>query len=273
MRPFPSPTSCPVRPQIMRNPDSSSTTGSGRGMDGSPRHERRVGRTTSGDISRPPGLEAARHDEDSSSPHSRASREEPHWDKSGRSITSANVIFDRDGDVVMGNSAPVIHVPIFSISEALCFGSCPTAQDASRRVHFRSSSQRPSLFLYNYFDLYGLPAVQPVSGHAQELDEYFEQSSSRDGHGGKMLRAILVWCCWAQSNHSLSHELRWLLTYIYDSVNIILYSAETGLCIPGCAEFWTNRNVLFQQLARAENLLKHKGVENMMIARARWDQL
>lgn len=183
------------------------------------------------------------------------------------------VLLDGDGDVVMENSAPLVHLPISSISKALQFASPRHGLTGYSTVRFRTSSLWPRLLYFEYTDINKLPAVQPVSKHAQELHAYFGELNGQDGRGSRPLRGIRTWCCWAQSNPSLDPKVRWLLTYIFDSVNVMLSRMSRSTPAHRPAESWNNRHVLFQQLVMVEDLLKHFGTKNMMIPRPKWSEV
>ncbi|KAI1076995.1 hypothetical protein F5B20DRAFT_593610 [Whalleya microplaca] len=171
---------------------------------------------------------------------------------------------DEDGDVVMKDldSNPVIpslvRIPIHSFQSVAEF--IPYEKPAVFNV--RPCDWHPklhSIFLFQYTDI-----------NSKHLELYFEPLAREEGSCDALLRTIRVWCCWAQGFDQLEPELRWLLTLIFDLVNVMISKQKIWGYGKESALFWESRIQLQQLMAVAKDLKEMFRIPNFDIPQVEW---
>ncbi|KAI1779280.1 hypothetical protein F4818DRAFT_403950 [Hypoxylon cercidicola] len=170
------------------------------------------------------------------------------------------------------------------------------------------------VYLFRYTDFLGRPAVQPAArephirayfGPAEEEEEEEDdQDRDREGEaGGRSCDAVLLearrWCCWAQGFHLPEREMRWVLTLVFDLVNVLIARQKAAVKevgwrtggYPYCGNggdagygigagagadmgpaelFWLGRYYLFHLINIVADMKDEFGIENLSIPAFAW---
>ncbi|RYO77644.1 hypothetical protein DL762_009124 [Monosporascus cannonballus] len=136
-----------------------------------------------------------------------------------------------EGDTIMldaetAAAADVVRVPMYRPENALSF--IPYDNPVVIDIDWDESPKFTGIALFRYTDVFGRAAVQP-SGEWGRLRHYL-RPLDRDEEGccDPVLRRARVWCCWAQGFEFLEFELRWVLTLVYDFVNVMIARQKAG---------------------------------------------
>ncbi|KAI1335323.1 hypothetical protein F5Y15DRAFT_251518 [Xylariaceae sp. FL0016] len=158
----------------------------------------------------------------------------------------------------------------------------------------------PEIYIFRYIDLFGQPAIMPTMAyanmasyfaplekyerwplppspyHAQEaaLSGQHDPASgsgaaevrhgARDGagHVDSILRKVRTWSCWSQGFRFLEMEIRWLLTVVFDAVNLAIAWQCAGRYGAEHPMFWKARYVVHELIYLVMDLVKEFNIPN-----------
>ncbi|KAI2466761.1 hypothetical protein F4781DRAFT_338611 [Annulohypoxylon bovei var. microspora] len=143
------------------------------------------------------------------------------------------------------------------------------------------------VFFFRYTDFRGWPAVQP-SAIERRIRNYFRplvEEEERFGAVDGLLLDARSWCCWVQGFTYLEPELRWVLTLIFDLVNVVIAKQKAvAMRMPVTSGgdvdmeagddpgklFWEGRYYLHNLIAVVRDMKEAFGVPNLTIPRLPW---
>ncbi|RYP45139.1 hypothetical protein DL768_008497 [Monosporascus sp. mg162] len=135
------------------------------------------------------------------------------------------IMLDTESAAAAGDDAGVVRVPMYRPEGALSF--IPYDNPAIVDIDWDTSPRFTGIVLFRYTDVFGRAAVQP-SGEWDPLCRYLRPLDKDESRCDPLLRRVRVWCCWAQGFRFLEFELRWVLTLVYDFVNIMIARQRAG---------------------------------------------
>ncbi|KAI1206739.1 uncharacterized protein F4807DRAFT_221946 [Annulohypoxylon truncatum] len=195
---------------------------------------------------------------------------------------------DAPSDRTTPSPSNIVRVPIRALSNAFLQQFVPYDNPAVfdvRPTHWHRRHE--GIFLFRYTDFRGWPAVQPaanewrIRNYFQPLVNEEERCSAVDG----LLLDARSWCCWAQGFTHLEPELRWVLTLIFDLVNVIVAKQRASVMrtpvTPGGGGFmeaddrpeklfWEGRYYLHNLIAVVREMKETFGITNLTIPRLPW---
>ncbi|KAI1140834.1 hypothetical protein F5Y05DRAFT_288697 [Hypoxylon sp. FL0543] len=147
------------------------------------------------------------------------------------------------------------------------------------------------VFLFQYTDFRGWPAVQPAANE-DVIKAYLSPLTREDEMSGvcdKLLLEARWWCCWAQGFTYLEPELRWILTLVFDLVNVVIEkqkAAAAMMPVPMVGEdvdmsadiesdpmkllFWEGRHCLHNLMSVIRDMKEEFGVDALKLPRLPW---
>ncbi|KAH9889250.1 hypothetical protein F4778DRAFT_785799 [Xylariomycetidae sp. FL2044] len=199
------------------------------------------------------------------------------------------IIMDGPDDVLMRDrdeveAAKMVKVPI-KTRHCAALESIPYGDPVLYEVHLEGAHRKfENMFLFSYTDFEGQRAVQPT-GSVRRLHAYFAPLSRSPeeaaGRCDSLMITARLWSCWAQGFSMLEHEIRWVLTVVFDLANTtIARQRACHKCLPiGAADraaggesvvFWEARYALHDLVRLVEALKEEFGVTDLTIPTFEW---
>ncbi|RYP32771.1 hypothetical protein DL767_005019 [Monosporascus sp. MG133] len=135
------------------------------------------------------------------------------------------IMLDTERAAAADDDADIVRVPMYHPEGALSF--IPYDNPAVVDIDWGTSPRFTGIALFRYTDVFGRAAVQP-SGEWDRLRRYLRPLDKDESRCDPLLRQVRVWCCWAQGFQFLEFELRWVLTLVYDFVNVMIARQRAG---------------------------------------------